>query len=310
MLLLMVIGLVCSRVGFLHQQTITDLTSILLYVVSPCLILNAFQQDYSPERMVLLGKLFVVMGIIFAMNIALAALLFSRKTVPDPEKRVILKFGSAYTNAGFIGVPLAQAVGGQMGVFCAVPYLVLYNVFLWTHGITLFRQAGKNAGQAGTSNRTDHRETLRKILLNPNILAAAAGILLYAGRIHFPSIIGQTISHVASLNTALSMIVIGSNLAAVDRKTIFTDRNVWIGAIIRNIVFPLLAVGILSIFRLGGTAASTTLIEASCPVAGVAVLFSVLNGYETEFPTKLMCLSTILSVVTVPLMILNGESVI
>ncbi len=300
MLLLMVIGLVCSRVGFLHKQTITDLTNILLYVVSPCLILNAFQQDYSAERMALLGKLFGVMGIIFVLNILLAGLLFNKKTVPNVEERVVMKFGSAYTNAGFIGVPLAQAVNGQMGVFCAVPYLVLYNVFLWTHGITMFRN-GKSS-----SARQNRGETLKKILLNPNILAAAAGILFFACRVKFPALIGQTVSHVANLNTALSMIVIGSNLAAVDRKTIFSDRKVWVGTIIRNLIFPMLALLILLIFRLDTVAASTTLIEASCPVAGVAVLFSLLNEYDTDFPTRLMCLSTILSVVTVPLMILIG----
>ena len=300
MLLLMLVGLLCVKIGFLHEKTVSDLTRILLYIVSPCLILNAFQKDFSEERLVLLGKLFVIMGLIFAANILMSTLLFNKRTCPDKERRDILRFGATYTNAGFIGIPLSQALNGADGVFCAVPYLVLFNIFLWTHGISIFNK--------NNDARISHSETLKKVVLNPNILASAAGFLFFVFNVKFTPIISDTLTYIADLNTGLSMIVIGSNLALISIREIISDKKVWIGTFVRNLLFPIVPIILLIIFPVSPVAASSTLIEASCPVAGTAVMFSILNHYDVQFTTRLLCLSTVMSVITIPLVMAAGSA--
>ena len=99
------------------------------------------------------------------------------------------------------------------------------------------------------------------------------------------------------------MIVIGTNLGAIDLKNDWHDRLAWSGVLVRNIIFPLLILGILLLMPLSYTAKITMLIMAACPVAGVVVLFSLISDYDVKFPTKLMCLSTLSAVATIPLII-------
>ncbi|MDD6255432.1 MAG: AEC family transporter [Eubacteriales bacterium] len=299
MLLLMLVGLLCVKIGFIHEKTVTDMTQVLLYIISPCLILKAFQEDFSQERLILLGKLLLILGITFVANIFIAMLLFNKKTVKNKETCDILRFGASYTNSSFIGIPLAQALNGAMGVFCAVPYLVLFNIFLWTHGTSLFNK--------NNDAKISHWETLKKVIINPNILASAAGLVFFIGNITFPSIVSDALTYVGNLNTGLSMIVIGTNLALISFRDIITDKMAWLGTIVRNVVFPVIPIILLMLIPLDHVAASTTLIEASCPVAGTAVMFSILNEYDVQFTTRLICLSTVMSVLTIPVIMTVGE---
>lgn len=304
MFLLMLLGLLCVKVGFLHYSTVNDMTRVLLYIISPCVILNAFhKQKFTPDRLALLGKLFIVMGAIFAASILLSMLIFNKKVCKDGDKRDILRFSGAYTNSGFMGIPLAQAINGPAGVFCAVPYLVLFNLFVWTHGISQFKKKNDAA--------ISPFETVKKIISNPNILASVAGFLLFLFNVPFPGMVSNTLKYMADLNTGLSMLIIGSNLATINFRELITDGWSWTGVVVRNFALPLVTVAILFFlpFQLEDVAASTTLLEASCPVASMAVMFSMLSGGRTAgFATKLVMLSTVVSMLSIPFMMLIGDT--
>ncbi|MBC9720696.1 MAG: AEC family transporter, partial [Lactobacillus sp.] len=81
------------------------------------------------------------------------------------------------------------------------------------------------------------------------------------------------------------------------------DKLVWSGVLVRNLFFPLIILGFLLILPLPSIAKMTTLIMAACPVAGVVVLFSLISNFEVKFPTKLMCLSTLVAIITIPVII-------
>lgn len=292
MFILMAIGWLCYKVEFIHTQTAKDLTNLLLYIVSPCLIINSFKQKFTYARFVEFGVLFALVAFLFIFKILLSAGIFNKKTVADEQKRTILRYAGTYTNAGFMGIPLVQAILGANGVFFAVPYLIIYNIFMWTHGISMFQDRHHSFGQQ-----------VRQAVLNPNIIAAVIGLLLFITQFKIPDLIATPMNYIADINTPLSMIVIGTNLGAIDLKNDWHDRLAWSGVLVRNIIFPLLILGILLLMPLSYTAKITTLIMAACPVAGVVVLFSLISDYDVKFPTKLMCLSTLSAVATIPLII-------
>ena len=288
MFILMLVGLMINKLGFMHTQTSTDLTNILLYVVSPCLIIKAFEQTFSTDRLQMLGRVIIAIIIIYALMIMITQLAFKR--VKDDNLRRIMRYGSVYSNAGFMGIPLTSSLFGTTGVFFAVASLAAFNIFSWTHGISLF------TGKQGSA-----RDNVKQIILNPNIIAIIAGLILFMSSFHLPTIANSAITYVSSINTPLSMIVIGNSLADVKLNRETLDRRLWWVLLLRNLIFPYLAIVVLQLMGISGVPLYTTVLMAACPVAGIVVLFSLKVHGNPGPAVALMSISTILSVVTIPL---------
>lgn len=112
MFILMIIGWVCYQVKFLHGQTVKDLTKILLYVISLCLIVNSFRQSFSKTRLLQFGLVFSLVAGLFVFKIIISRTIFNEKWVKNHQKRTVLQYAGTSTNAGFMGVPLVQAILG------------------------------------------------------------------------------------------------------------------------------------------------------------------------------------------------------
>lgn len=297
--LLMIVGFICKKVDFIHEVTVKDLTNLLLYIVSPCLIINSFATtSFSKKSFKMFALALVVSGILFGLNILISNLIFHHEK--DPQRSAVFKYSTVYSNAGFMGIPLVQVFLGAKGVFFSTPFLVIYNLLMWSHGIGLFKK----------DKQTNLRHQVKSLIFNPNIIAAIVGVIIYLARISLPNIIHTPITSLAAINTPLSMIVIGSNLSEISLKEVFNNRKCWQGTFIRNLLIPVISIEILKLFTLSKTAFLALTIMMSCPVAGVVVLFSILNNYDVKFPTKLLCLSTIVSVITIPLLIWFAQLVI
>ena len=298
MFIFMMVGAFSRKVGFLHENTIADINKMLLYVISPCLILSGFFREFSRESLNILIALLLMDAAIFVINIVLAHFIYNKHWRISAEQRVMLKFGASYTNAGFVGLPLVTAILGAEGIFYAVPFIIVFNIFQWTHGITLFRSA---RGEKMTPG-----ESFRKVFLNPNIIASVVGILIFVLQIPVPEILHSAIVSISNINAPLSMMVIGSNLLASNWKTDLKDKTTWFGIAIRNFALPVVSILFLMLIPVDDTARMATLIQAACPVGGNTVLLSILQGFDPKFPTRYVCISTLLSMATLPLMIMLG----
>lgn len=287
MFLLMGVGLLTNKLGFMHGQTATDLTNILLYIVSPCLIVNAFEQRFSTNRLQSLGL--VLLGILLTYGLMVLITNLAFKRVADPNLQRIMRFGAVYSNAGFMGVPLASALFGNTGVFFAVASLAAFNIFCWTHGIALF-----------TPRKQGTPINWRQILLNPNIVAIVVGLAIFVSGVHLPNLLNHTIIYVSSINTPLSMIVIGNSLAAVKFNRQAFNSRLWWPLLCRNLLFPVIDIVILRAFGISGIPLYTTVLMAACPVAGNVVLFTLKAHGDTSPAVTLMSISTIFSVATIP----------
>jgi malate permease and related proteins len=293
---LIALGWIAFRVHWIGRDALKGMTNLLLYLVSPAVIILAFQRDFDPERLRLIGLVFALDVVSFTIVIAVARLLFARRFVPDAARRIALRFGTVYSNAGFIGIPLAQALLGDDGVFYAVAYIAVFNVFVWTHGASLFGH-----GDLSRSERA------KKVLLNPNIVAIVVAVLLFVFSLHIPSPASNVIVYLASMNTPLSMIVIGVTLAELSLRTVFNGGLVWLGALARNLVVPLLFVLLLWPLPIDHVARLAILISISTPVGATLVIFSVQHGRDARFATRLLTLSTLLSLLTLPVVLVLAD---
>lgn len=289
--LLMLVGFCCKKVDFIHDVTVKDLTNLLLYIVSPCLIINSFLVTFSKKNFKIFLLALLASIVVFIIGIIIAKLFFGKER--QRQTRAVLKYSTVYSNAGFMGIPLVQAFLGSKGVFFSVPFLVVYNLFMWGHGIHLF--TSKDSQKFG--------EQVRSLIFNPNIIAAVLGIIIYLTQFKLLNIFHTPLVYLANVNTPLSMLVIGSNLSEISLREVFNDKTCWKGTMLRNLFVPIISMIVLKTFMLNKIAYVALVIMISCPVAGVVVLFSILNNFDVKFPTKLLCLSTIISVITIPLML-------
>lgn len=292
MFALIALGWLAFRLRWVGTESLSGMTNLLLYIVSPAVIILAFQRDFEPDRLHSIALAFAVDVASFALVVGLAKVLFSRRLVPDTAQRVALRFGTVYSNAGFIGIPLAKAILGDDGVFYAVAYIAAFTVFVWTHGVAQFSTAGQPPSVV-----------LRKVMINPNIVAIVIAFVLFCFSLHLPSPVTEVLGYLAAMNTPLSMIVIGVTLAEFSLRTVFADRRAWWGIVARNLVVPLMFLLLLWPLPLDPVARMAMMISLSAPVGATVVIFSVKYGRDTQFATRLLCLSTLLSVVTLPTML-------
>lgn len=288
--ILLACGYFLIKMGFVSEQFAKELTSFTCFIVAPCMAFSAFELKFSPQLMRgLLITVLSALGVHLA-GIAVADIIFNKRVAKDASRRSIMRFATVYSNCGFMGLPLLQTVVGPKGIFYGAAYIAVFNLLNWTHGMMLY------------TGKTDAR-SVKTALVNPNVIAVFAGIILFCFSIKLPAPLHDSLKYISSLNTALSMIVIGTQIAKVNLRQIFSGAQMWLGTLLRNICIPFALMFALHFLGVRGPLLLGCILPAACPVAGNTVLFAELVGNDTAFPVRLMTLSTLLCIVTIPLIV-------
>lgn len=284
-LILIVVGYAITKRGMLTDRGASEITSLLIKVVTPCVIVNSFQgsgDSLEPSQLLLALALPILwMGI--ALGLGAAAF---RK---DPEERKkVLRFAVTFSNTGFMGIPLVQGIVGDTGVIYASFGVVVFNVLCWTYGYSMMSGGAKL--------------NLKTLLLNPGIVGLAFGLPIYFFHLQLPEVIAEPLGYLADLNTPLAMLVVGTYIAKADLHSFASDMSVYKVSFLRLIAAPALYLLILAFLRPEKALFTTTVIQAATPVAANTVLFAVQYKRDSELASKLVAVSTALSVLTIPLM--------
>lgn len=282
MALLIAVGWVLRRKNFLSEQGTKELGAILLRIIIPCVIVKSYIVPYSRERLLelALSAGLALLGFIAAMLIAYAVY---------GKRRRIENFAAAFCNAGFIGIPLAQAAIGEDGVFYVAASVALLNLFQWTYGVYIM---------------TDRRDAIRAktIATNPVVIAIVVGVVLFVGRIPVPEILTSTLGYIAGMNTPVAMILMGTYLARVSWRELL-DRRAYSCVLLRLVVIPAVVLVLFWLLPVSNTAvAMAVFLAAATPVGANICVFAQQYNSDYPFSVVTVCLSTVLSVVTVPLL--------
>jgi predicted permease len=310
MFLLMLVGYIIFKIGMISEETAKGMTQLLLLIVTPCVIFISFQLEYSVS--LVHGLLICAASAIFVhlFSIILGHILF-RSHPRSYQQRIVLRFAIIYSNCGFMGIPLLAAVihPSELGVFYASVYIAIFSFFVWTHGVILYKSSLKfSSGEATrktglVKNIIETIKSLKNIRPNPNIIAVAVGLIFFFLSIKVPVVIYDTMKYIYYLNTPIAMIIIGCRLAQVNLRTIFSEKWIWPGVIIKNLLIPLVAIFVLHLAGISGVLLLACLLPIACPAAGNTVLMADMYGIDTKFPAKIMSVSTLLTIVTIPLLV-------
>lgn len=284
-LLLIVSGYFTVKKGMFTKESLGSITSFLLYIVTPCLIVSSF---LSAESGKLDGWTLLLAAVLPALSIVISialSYLFFRKE-PSGRRRV-LRFSMIFCNVGFMGIPLVEGIVGSEGVLYGSFFIAVFNIFCWTYGYVMM---------GGGKVR------LKALLLNPGLIGLAIGLPLYLLDVPVPALFVEPVELISALNTPLAMIVVGGYIAQVKLRAFVSDLAVYKMAVLRLVVAPLLYLALVWLLRPDETLLMSTVIQAATPVAANCVLFAVQYGSDAELASKSVAVSTALSVVTIPLL--------
>ena len=284
MLIMIVVGYYIAKKGVFTERGTSEINTLLLQIVTPCLIINSFitsEDDLQPMEL-LMAVFTSALAIFLSLGLSYG---FFRKEPPQRQK--VLRFATIFSNAGFMGIPLVQGIVGERGVVYGSFFIAVFNVICWTYGYRMMSGGAK--------------VSLRTVLLNPGIIGLAVGLPLYFLGLQLPAVLAEPVGFFSDLNTPLAMLIIGSYIAKVDLHSFVSDMAVYQMAALRLIVAPALFLACLLLLRPEPVLLVTSVIQASAPVAANTVLFAVQYGGDSQLASKTVAVSTVLSILTIPL---------
>lgn len=285
MFLLVAIGVVLRKRGTLPEQGKNILTDLVLGVVLPCNIINSFRMEFSLD---ILKRFMVIIMVACGIQVVCMIMANTLYNGYHGKMKKVLQYATVVSNAGFMGNPIAEGVFGAEGLMFASVYLIPQRIVMWSAGLSYFTESSSK------------KALVKKVATHPCIVAVYVGLILLITQLSLPEFLGSTIRSVGNCTTPLSMILIGTILAEVDVKSIMS-RTVLAYTGIRLVIIPLIALIGCRLFHVDGLITGVSVLLAGMPAGSSTAILAAKYDGDYKFATKCVVVSTVLSLVTIPL---------
>lgn len=273
-----------------HAKT---LSALLLYLLAPSMVISAFQQmEFSTDNLINLA-LFFAASLIVQLLFFLVVFFIIRKKFQDAKYR-ILSIGSMLGNVGFFGLPLVTSLfpNEPLAACYSSVYVMTMNLLVFTVGVYMI-----------TGNKSFI--SVKSIFLNPTTISILIAFPLFLLNVHLPGVVLEPLTLLGKMTTPVCMIVLGMRLATVKFKSLFTRPFAYIVCALKLIVFPLTAyLCVLFLPFLSETFEACMLVLSAAPSGAIILSLAELHECEQELAANVVLLTTLFSVITVPLLML------
>ncbi|GAA0761082.1 AEC family transporter [Clostridium sartagoforme] len=283
--LIILIGAYGTRKSIINEEVNKGLRKILLEITLPLLVINSFSFEFSEGmgRNVLISFIYSIAFMIVGAIISYI-FLFPFKG----EKKKILHFANVFSNCGFIGFPIINSIFGAEGVVYTSIFNMVFTIALWTYGVMIF------------SDKMS-KDNIKKVLLNPAIIAVYLGIPMMLFNIKLPAFLLDTTKIVGDMTAPISMIIVGSILSKVKIKDVFKEFSIYYGSLIKLIIIPLGLLIIKKVLNDNSTIINTIIIVQAMPAAAMTSIFAADFNKEEEYSAIVVFITTLLSIITIPI---------
>ena len=294
--LMIFMGFLIVKTGLLKDDDSKVLSKIVLYLIIPCVIINAFQVDYTMDTVK--GLLIALAASVMIQIILLIILSVLGKLLHLNEVEIASVY---YSNSGNLIVPIVTFILGKEWVLYACVFMSVQLVFIWTHGKNVLSREGKM--------------DWKKIVGNVNMISVFVGVVLFFTKIRLPGILNQTLSSVGAMIGPASMIVTGMLIAEMSLKNVFKNGKVYFIAFLRLIVVPVIALMLLKISGLvnghpdGKKLLLIVFLAVITPSASTVTQMCQVYGNDSKYASAINVMTTLLAIVTMPLMVLLYQTV-
>ncbi|RGG63528.1 AEC family transporter [Blautia sp. AF19-10LB] len=287
---IMFMGYTVVKAGLMKSSESKSVSVIMVYLVIPCVILNAFQVEYTPD---------VQKGLLLACAAAVAVhilfLLLTAILKKPLHLDVIERATLIYSNAGILVIPLVQELLGQEYVIYSSAYIAVQLILIWTH----------------CKNMLCEEEKLewKKVLLNVNIISIIAGVVLFIFRIQLPSGAQDVLNMMNNMIGPLGMLLAGMVIAEVPLKTVFTRKRIYLSAALRLFIYPVFVLGLMKVIQTFASIQDskqillTVYLASITPACATVTSMAQLYDKDAAYSSSLYVLTTLLSIATMPVMV-------
>ena len=283
MFIILMAGVLAYKTGLIDENSTAKLSNLLLMLISPLLIFQSYQMDFDTK--LLYGLLFTLLA--SAITFICCMILSQFAIKKGIENGCIEKIAVIYSNCAFIGIPLINGILGSEGVFYMTAYTTVFNILFWTHGVWVMSGDGNLKG-------------IWKNLLTPAIVAVAIGLCFFIFQIRLPSIVGEPIQMIASMNTPLAMIIAGANLAQGNILKSFKNIRLYFISFLKLIIMPLVGILVLKVMNLDFNVSFTVFIAMACPAGATTIMFAERYKKDAHYAAEIFMFTTVLSAITIP----------
>lgn len=288
---MLLMGFIIAKIRFLSEADSKVVSKLVLYLVMPCSILNAFQESFSKEK--LRGLLLAFAAALLAHLLLMAVNAACQRLLHMDGVEVCSAY---YSNAANLIIPVVGYVLGGEWVLYSCAYITVQTAFIWTHGKRIM------SGEKGFG--------WKKVFTNINLLVTAAGIVMFLGQLRMPALLRETVASVGQMVGPLSMIVTGILVGYMPLKEVFATRRVYLVSALRLLLYPLL---FLAVLKCSGMAAFTpdgdtillvSFLATTAPSAAAIVQMAQVYGGDSAYASKINVMTTLLCILTMPLMVM------
>lgn len=289
--LIMIMGFALVKFKILNSKDSKSLSIISLYLVSPCVIINAFQVNYTVEKRNGLLLAFFAAIIIHIILLSLTKIFHKFLKLDEVERGSII-----YSNSGNLIIPLVASILGPEWVIYSSAFVSVQLVIMWTHGKMLLS--------------SENKINIKNIATNINFLSVVIGMILFISQIRFPEIVRNTLGSVGGIIGPISMIITGMLIGNVNLKKIFSYRNIYVVAFLKMIFYPFIALvflkfgGLNTLVPNGKTILLITLLATITPSASTITQMSQIYGKDAEYASIINVTTTIICIITMPIIVM------
>ncbi|AKL95159.1 permease [Clostridium aceticum] len=289
--IIILVGVYGSKKKIITAETNKKLVDILIQIALPFMIVSSFIYTYDPTIKSNVIKTFYYCILAYILMILISHLLL----LPvKSDRKIILHFANVFVNTGYVGFPILNSIYGAEGVIYGSIFNMFFVILVWTYGLILFK---------GNFDKKELKEELKKILLNPSIIAVCVGIMIMIFDIQLPGALISSVEAIGNITGPLSMIIIGVILADVKIKKYLRDWTIYYGVATKLIIIPAIIYLISLLIGDSSKAINTVVIMSAMPASAMTSILAESFDKKKEYAAVVVSVTTLLSLITVTILL-------
>jgi len=285
--ILILIGYIATKKNLIDNELSKKLSKLVMTIFLPCMIINSMQLEYNPN--ILRRIIFLILISLLTYSFSFLVSILFKNFFKSKEDIGVYQFAILFSNVGFMGYPVVEAILGKDAIFYAAIFNIPFNLLMMTLGVFVFSKDNCNYSFSS------------KALINPVIISILIGLLLFILNIKLPCFINKPLELLGNITTPMSMLVIGSMLCSSSIVESLKNKKLYIVSFVRLILIPILIYFILKNIIYDKLLFSIPIVISSMPAASnTAILANQYNANE-KLASQLVFISTLFSIVTIPI---------
>lgn len=297
--LIVVLGFVLTKIGYLDQSLSTRFTTLLINVTLPCMIISSVtEMDFASAQSQIpltLAVAIVLLVLMIPLGLLIGLLVRSKRS----EKSVYMVM-SLCTNLGFMGIPVVSSIFGEHSVILSSLYVMLQGILVYSVGFMALAATGSHASAESGKHKL---KIPWRSMFNPAMFASLLALVLFFAQVHLPYVLNEAMSMVGGITAPLAMMVVGILLTTVKFREIFSEWRIYVFVVLRQLIGSVAVFFAVSFFVSDPLVVGVAVLMFAMPVGTMVPLFCAQFGHDAVLPTKGLIVSTISSFVIIPILL-------